>query len=118
MPVTFLGHEVGKSVITGGVLKGRDDMLALALRDHGSKNGRSSWDPMLALLAVTEDLEEAGYRAVYGQAKIDPKDGKNQWVPMADGMQRYVVKTRPDSFYRDAIHNIIRAEPNLKGEFE
>ena len=114
VPVTFLGHEVGKSVVTGGVLKGRDDMLALALRDHGSKNGRSSWDPMLALLAITEDLEEAGYRAVYGKARIDPKDGKNQWVPMAGGMQRYVVKTRPDSFYRDAIHDIIRAEPERR----
>ncbi|MCL2301123.1 MAG: hypothetical protein FWC27_13355 [Firmicutes bacterium] len=107
VPVTFLGHEAGKSVVTGGVLEGRDDMLARALRDHGSKHGRSSWDPMLALLAITENLEEAGYTAVYGQARIDPKDGKCRWEPGAGGRQRYVVKTRPDSFYRDAINEII-----------
>ena len=107
VPVTFLGHEVGKSVITGDVLRGRDDMLARALRDHGSKRGRSSWDPMLALLAITEDLEEAGYRAVYGRAEIDPEDGKCRWIPAAEGMQRYVIKTRPDGFYRDRINEII-----------
>ena len=108
VPVTFLGHEAGKAVITGGVLKGRrDDMLALALRDHGSKNGRSSWDPMLALLAITGGLAEAGYGAVYGRAKIDPRDGKCRWVPDAGGNQRYVLKTRPDGFYRDAINEII-----------
>jgi len=104
VPVTFLGWEVGFNVITGDVLKGRDDMLAHALKDHGSKNGRHSWDPMLALLALAGSPEAAGYRAVYGQAKIDPSDGKNHWIPDASGPQRYVVKTRPDAFYRDAIH--------------
>jgi len=107
VPVTFLGHEAGKSVLTGGVLKGRDDMLALALRDHGSKNGRSSWDPMLALLAITGDLAAAGHEAVYGRAEIDPRDGKCRWLPDAGGPQRYVVKTRPDGFYRDTINEII-----------
>jgi len=107
VPVTFLGHEVGRDVITGGVLKGRDDLLARALRDHGSKRGRSSWDPMLALLAVTGDLEEAGYAAVYGQARIDPRDGKCRWEPDAGGMQRYVVKTREDAFYQKTIEEII-----------
>ena len=108
VPVTFLGHEAGRTVITGGVLAGRDDMLARALRDHGSKRGRSSWDPMLALLSITEDLEEAGYTAVYGQAKIDPKDGKCRWAPDPGGRQRYVVKTREDAFYQEAIEEIIR----------
>jgi len=109
VPVTFLGHEVGKSVLTGGVLKGRrDDMLALALRDHGSRNGRSSWDPMLALLAISGDLEAAGYEAVYGRARIDPRDGKCRWLPDANGPQRYVVKTRADGFYRDAIDRMIK----------
>ena len=108
VPVTFLGHEVGRTVITGGVLEGRDDMLAWALRDHGSKRGRSSWDPMLALLAITGNLEEAGYTAVYGQARIAPKDGKCRWEPDAGGNQRYVVKAREDAFYRDAINGIIQ----------
>jgi len=107
VPVTFLGFEVGLHVLTGDVLKGRDDLLAHALRDHGSENGRHSWDPMLALLAIAGDPEKAGYSAVRGQAKIDPADGKNRWVPDEQGNQRYVVKTRPDSFYRDAINAMI-----------
>jgi len=107
VPVTFLGWEAGFGVITGGVLKGRDDMLAHALRHHGSQDGRHSWDPMLALLALAGSPEAAGYSAVYGQAKIDPSDGKNTWVPDANGPQRHVVKTRPDDFYRDAIHEWI-----------
>ncbi|MCL2299025.1 MAG: hypothetical protein FWC27_02615 [Firmicutes bacterium] len=107
VPVTFLGFEAGLNVITGDVLKGRDDMLARALKDHGSENGRHSWDPMLALLALAGEPEQAGYRAVYGQAKIDPADGKNTWIADENGSQRYVIKTRPDRFYRDAIHAMI-----------
>jgi len=107
VPVTFLGFEVGLNVISGYVLKGRDDMLARALKDHGSENGRHSWDPMLALLAIAGDPEKAGYGAVRGQAKIDPSDGKNRWIADERGLQRYVVKTRPDAFYRDAINEWI-----------
>jgi len=107
VPVTFLGWEVGFNVITGDVLKGRDDMLAHALKDHGSQDGRHSWDPMLALLALAGSPEAAGYRALYGQAKIDPSDGKNTWRPDEHGPQRCVIKTQPDSFYRDAIHEWI-----------
>ena len=107
VPVTFLGFEVGFGVITGDVLKGREgDLLAGALRDHGSEDGRHSWDPMLALLAIAGDPERAGYRTVRGQAKIDPEDGKNRWVA-CEGSQRYVIKTMPDAFYRDAINEII-----------
>jgi hypothetical protein len=108
VPVTFLGFEAGFGVLTGDVLKGRDDLLAWALKDHGSENGRHSWDPMLALLAIAGAPEEAGYGAVRGQAKIDPADGRNRWIPDENGSQRYVVKARPDSFYRDAIHAMIQ----------
>ena len=104
VPVTFLGWEVGFNVITGDVLKGRGDMLAHALKDHGSEDGRHSWDPMLALLAIAGSPEAAGYRAVRGHAKIDPADGKNTWLPDPNGPQRYVIKTQPDNFYRDAIN--------------
>ena len=118
VPVAFLGFEVGLDVLTGDVLKGRDDMLALALKDHGSENGRHSWDPMLAMLAIAGETaivggttmagEKAGYRAVRGQAKIDPEDGRNRWVPDENGLQRYVVKIRPDDFYRNAINSMIQ----------
>jgi hypothetical protein len=108
VPVTFLGFEVGLNVLTGGVLKGRDDPLARALKDHGSANGRHSWDPMLALLAIAGDPEKAGYTVVRGQARIDPSDGKNSWTPDENGTQRYVVKAKPDDFYRDAIHAMIQ----------
>ena len=50
-PVVLLGFEVGYSVISGGKLPA-DDVLTGVLKDHGHPQGRSSWDPMLALLAV------------------------------------------------------------------
>lgn len=56
VPVTFLGFEVGDSVISGGdgVLSKGDALMNL-METHGSKCGRSSWDPMTAVLALVGD---------------------------------------------------------------
>ena len=107
VPVTFLGYEIGVSVLTGDVLKGADDMLARALYDHGSENGRPSWDPMLALLAVAGDAGKAGYREARGTAAIDPEDGKNKWIGDENGRHGYVVKLKPDDYYKNEINGII-----------
>lgn len=102
-PVTFLGWEVGASVITGGNLPD-GDLLKQVMRDHGSVAGRSSWDPMLALLAVIGDPEKAGYRCVYGKARVDEKDGRNYFSEDPGGCHRYVVKLRDDAYYADAVN--------------
>lgn len=105
VPITFLGWEVGATVITGSSLP-EGDMLRNVLTDHGSKNGRMSWDPMLVHLAVVGDPEQAGYTTVCGTATVDPETGVNHFVA-GQGMHRYVVKAREDSFYAAAIDEMI-----------
>lgn len=107
VPITFLGGEVGASVITGARLRA-DDVLKIAMCDHGSANGRSSWDPMTAELAVIGDEAAAGYDVVTGTARIDPETGANYFTPSVDGRHRYVVKKYPDEYYRDRIDELIR----------
>lgn len=105
VPITFLGWEVGATVITGSGLR-EDDMLHLVLADHGSAKGRMSWDPMLIHLAVIGDETRAGYTAVSGTATVDPATGVNHFTA-GEGLHRYVVKAREDSFYAAAIDEII-----------
>ena len=103
-PVTFLGYEIGVSVITGGDLPD-GDLLKQVMRDHGSIHGRCSWDPMLVNLAVIGDPETAGYNTVYGWASVDSADGSNCFIAASDGQHRYVVKKYDDSFYANAINS-------------
>lgn len=106
VPITFLGFEVGVDVITGNTLK-EDDILYRVLCDHGSRNGRSSWDPMTVYLALIGDEEKAGFDFVCGKASVDPESGANNFAVVPDGMHRYVVKKNPNEFYADAINTWI-----------
>lgn len=108
VPIVFLGFEAGESVLTGDGLP-KDDLLCIALTHHGhAEKGRSSWDPMTALLAVIGDTEKAGYDTVRGTARLDPETGRNYFTK-GDGLHRFVVKVKPDSFYRDEIQRRIGA---------
>ncbi len=108
VPIVFLGFEAGESVLTGDSLP-TDDLLHIALLHHGhAEKGRCSWDPMTALLAVIGDPEKAGYDTVCGTARLDEKTGKNYFTE-GDGLHKYVVKVKPDSFYRDEIQRRIGA---------
>ena len=104
-PITFLGWEVGHDLLSGNKLP-KDDFLYLTLVDHGSGNGRESWDPMLAVLALADDNEKAGYKTVKGTATVD-ENGKNYFEENANGIHEYVVKAKEDSFYSDIINNLI-----------
>jgi len=103
VPITFLGWEVGADVITGGELA-KDDPLHLALCGHGSQGGRSSWDPMLCLLAMIGDEQAAGYSVVRGRATVDAVSGENTFVPDPNGLHAYVVKEHENAYYADAIN--------------
>ena len=92
--------------ISGGTLK-EGDPLRDVLIDHGSPNGRCSWDPMLVQLALTGDIERAGYRAVRGTASVDEVGGGNHFVPSEDGQHCYVVKVKDNDYYKDTINAII-----------
>ncbi|NLA77336.1 MAG: hypothetical protein GX851_05850, partial [Clostridiales bacterium] len=109
VPVTFLGFEVGESVITGGG-EPDGDLLREGMCAHGSKNGRSSWDPMLTLMAVINDEARAGYKKVCGTARVNPETGENNFEENENGRHAYVVKQYPDSFYENQIHSLIVSE--------
>lgn len=107
VPVTFLGWEVGNTVITGGKLP-KEDRLYQVLCDHGSFDGRSSWDPMLVLLALIGDEEKAGYDTVCGKASVNPENGENMFAEDENGNHLYVVKKKEDAFFENQINDAIK----------
>jgi hypothetical protein len=107
VPVTFLGWEVGNTVLSGMGLP-EEDPLCHVLRDHGSPNGRSSWDPMLVLMAIIGDEEKAGYDTVSGKASLEIDTGKNHFAPDPNGLHKYVIKKFDDSYYADMINDLIK----------
>ena len=76
------------------------------MADHGSGGGRESWDPMLAVLALTNDNEKAGYKTVKGYATVN-EHGLNNFTEDANGPHEYVVKAQSDQFYINIIDSII-----------
>ena len=106
VPITFLGWEAGRTVISGGELSS-DDVLRAVLRDHGSEKGRYSWDPMLVQLAITGDEKRAGYSVVRGYAEVDAETGENSFREAPDGPHGYVVKNMPDEWYVKQINDAI-----------
>lgn len=105
--MTFLGFEIGFDVISGGCLKEMDNFTANAMLDHGSADGRNSWDPMLAVLAICGDEKSAGYSTVCGTASVNAKDGANYFEENAYGKHKYVNKIMPLSFYSGIIDDIL-----------
>lgn len=106
VPITFLGHEIGASVLVGGDL-GENDPLYGALTDYGTPQGRCAWDPMLVQMAIIGDEAAAGYDTVCGTASVDAETGVNRFRRHPDGLHRYVVKTRPDEAYAKEINALI-----------
>ncbi len=108
VPLTFLGYEVGKTVITGG--KTVPGLTGTAYAAHLSPRGRPSWDPMTALFAVVGDAAKAGYQRVFGAASVDPKTGKNSFAVCDGGKHAYLVKEKDDRFYQNQIDGILSTE--------
>lgn len=107
-PITFLGWEVGHSVISGKNLP-EDDPLRPVLADYGSPGGRCSWDPMLIELAAVGIPQEAGYRCVTGTASVEAETGRNFFRAAADGRHRFVVKLHPDAWYEEWLERALSA---------
>ena len=106
IPVTFLGWEIGNTVISGNELAD-GDVLKQVLIDHGSPNGRSSWDPMLVLLAIIGDEKAAGYSVTRGRARVEAADGSNYFTENAAGPHQFVTKLFEDSYYQKQINERI-----------
>lgn len=105
VPVTCLGWEVGNTVITGSKTA-ENDLVKIGFKAYGSENGRSSWDPMLVLLAIINDEEKAGYTKVVGKASANPETGANNFA-IGEGNHSYVVKKYEDTYYSDMIDELI-----------
>lgn len=106
VPITFLGFEIGNSIIVGDKLD-QSDILFKGFEAHGSENGRFSWDPLTVLMAIINDEEKAGYKIVKGVASVDPKSGVNNFVPDCEGSHAYVVKKKSDDWYADKINELL-----------
>ncbi len=106
VPITLLGWETGNTVITGSHLPD-GDMLKEGFEVQGSVNGRYSWDPMLVLLAIINNEENAGYDTVCGKAFADSATGINNFTP-GSGKHIYVRKKYKDSYYADIIDELIK----------
>lgn len=106
VPIIFLGYEIGEDVIT---LPKEDeaDLLWLAFKAHGSAKGRASWDPMTALLAITQSPETSGYTLVRGRAKVDPATGENSFTEDPAGSHSYVKRNFPPEYYAAVINSLI-----------
>lgn len=105
VPLTFLGYEAGKDIVTGG--KTTPGLTGVAYAAHRSPQGRPSWDPMTAVFAIVGDAEKAGYQRVRGKAAVNPKTGANSFAAGAGGSHSYLVKKRDDRFYKNRIDEIL-----------
>lgn len=104
--ITFLGFEVGADVISGSKLKD-GDFLRTVLCDHGSQNGRSSWDPMTVVMALDGNEEKSGFTLVCGEASVDKNTGENRFVVNPSGRHKYVKRTEEAQYYADIIDGLI-----------
>ena len=103
--IVFLGFEIGFDVISGGNLK-KNDFLNAALSDNMCPHGRSSWDPMLVLLAMINDIDNAGYCIKRGTASLD-LNGVNHFEFSEDGMHGFVVRKHSPEWYNERINEIL-----------
>ncbi len=119
-PITFLGFEIGYTVLSGGKLP-QDDILRKAMDAYDTtpgyrlcgerpefnaegiqKRAHSSWDPLTVILAGI-GAKEAGYDVVTGRASVDASSGKNTFVEEPNGTHEYVVKIHPDEYYGNQV---------------
>lgn len=108
-PITFLGFEAADTIGTGGNLATQaavGDIMAAAYVAHGSTYGRPSWDPLLMYLAVVGNVKAAGFNSVAGTASVSASTGENTFSA-GSGNHEYVVKAKPDSWYRDVMDMIL-----------
>ena len=105
VPLTFLGYETGRDIVTGG--KDVPGLTGTAYAAHFSPRGRPSWDPMTAVYVIAGDTAKAGYRKIRGTAAVDPKTGKTSFAVSETGPHAILVKTREDAFYQKQIGGML-----------
>lgn len=105
-PITFLGWEVANTILSGGKLPDSDP-LASVLADHGSRKGRSSWDPLTVYMAMCGSPDAAGMDEIRGKVTVDPETGHNSFARDSAGPHAYVKKRMEDSWYEDRLNELL-----------
>ncbi len=59
------------------------------------------------MLTLVGDEANAGYDTAQGTATVDPETGENRFTDDANGLHRYVIKNKPNQFYKDQINSLI-----------
>ena len=83
MPITFLGWEVGKGIMTGGGMTNSTPVrnpCRRAFIDHqGPGKSRASWDPATTLFAIRGNAEKMYTLHASGTNSVNTTDGTNAW---------------------------------------
>lgn len=116
-PITFLGYEVGNTVITGDTLSNENDLLKGTLVHAKRYYGRLSWDPMLVYMACMQSEEKAGYELIKGYAEVNPETGENNFIKDINGPHGYVVKKQSDSYYSNTLNRILKEREKSTNKF-
>ena len=107
VPVEFLGWECGNSVISGGNILPENDVLRTAMTDFGAENGRNSWDPLTAILALDDNPDVSGYKLIHGTATVEAQNGKNHFTRDENGLHCYTVMLKNVDFYSERVNEKI-----------
>jgi len=120
-PITFLGFEVGATVLAGDQLPPHDLLRqtmdaydrtpgyrlggkAPQFQGKGRERAHFCWDPLLILLGAGVVAHDTGmYDLVRGHASSNPSTGANVFLEAPDGPHAYVVKNHPDDEYAKAV---------------
>ena len=98
VPVVFSGWEIGADPKFGKHID-HNDLLYGVMLDHHSENGRSAYDPLTVLLAITGDIEKAGYTAAAGKFSVNEENGECHFAADETAKDVYVIKKFPDEYY-------------------
>lgn len=110
-PITFVGNEVGSTIISGKYLQYGDpaDLLAKARVDHGTVNGSASYDPTLVLAFLLGTAQFGGtspaFSAKSGTISLDVNSSVS-WTYSATGPHEYLIKAGPDEDFVLAIDQL------------
>jgi len=115
-PVFFIGSENGNATLSGNTLDDNtpaDNPVRVAYAQHGSSNGRQSWDPITALYAVrgSAPLNSPLMREIPGTNSVSSSDGTNTWTPSITGTHRRICQEKTRDQLQTILNNLMDAAP-------
>lgn len=115
-PICFVGDENGNDVQSGGSLDDNtpaENPVRVAYAQHGSPNGRASWDLIAALYGVrgSAPLGSPLFREIPGSNSVHSSTGVNTWTPSISGGQRRLCQEKTKSQHETILNALLDAAP-------